>query len=291
MISLNVIEPRVNGVVLWRGKSLLNGEPIVVVATGLRDKSENKKTGDFIQTYILSDGDERPTDALKSGADAAVCGNCVHRQKNGWGTCYVNLGQGPNSVYAALNRGAYPYLNAEMVGEYFSRRIVRLGSYGDPAAVPVEIWRTICVASEGWTGYTHQWRKCDPELKQFCMASVETPEQQKKARAMGWKTFRVRNVDEPLQKHEFVCPASHEAGKKLKCEDCLACSGGEWNGSQFTPVIVVHGTTYKAVRFRIMQKRMRNKKKFRHLPSTLIGIGAFKGRGAGKQEPTSLGTR
>ncbi len=264
LISLPTVK-RFNGCVLYKGPSLINGKPIVVIATGLRRGSKNDKTGEFIQTYILSDDGERPTDALSSGKDESVCGDCIHRKEGGWGTCYVNLGQGPNAVYEAYKRGSYPDFTPDMLDDYFSGAIIRLGAYGDPAAVPLRILERITEVSEGWTGYTHQWRKCNPALRNLCMASVETPAQQRKARSMGWKTFRVRNDDEPLAPHEFICPASHEADKRMKCEDCLACRGGEWNGKTVTPVIKVHGSAYKPRRFRKMQRLMRAKRKYRYL--------------------------
>jgi hypothetical protein len=167
-----------------------------------------------------------------------------------------------------------------MLQEYFAGSIIRLGSYGDPSACPIEVWERILSVSADWTGYTHQWRRF-PKMKEFCMASVETVYQQDIARAKGWKTFRVRNDDESLQPNEFICPASEEAGKRLKCEDCLACHGGEWNGKQFTPVIRVHGTQYKPVRFRTMQKVMRNKKRYRTLLPSLVGKGSKRGVGTG----------
>jgi hypothetical protein len=280
-ISLNVVDTKFNGVVLYRGPSLLNGKPIVVVATNLRRGSRNAKTGEFIQTYILSDGPERPTDALESGADESVCGNCIHRKVNGWGTCYVNVGQGPNAVYKAVQKGSYPDFTPDMLDNYFAGRIVRLGAYGDPAAVPTHVWATICGVAEGWTGYTHQWRKCDPELKKFCMASVETVKGLRRAKATGWKTFRVRAEDETVEPGEFVCPASEEAGKRVQCETCLACHGGEWNGKQVTPVIKVHGMHWKSRRFNQMHRKMRAKKKYRSLDSRFIGIGGGSGRGTG----------
>lgn len=277
-LSLNVVDTKFNGTIIYKGPSLINGKPIVVIATGLNRTSKNAKTGEFIQTYILSDEGDRPTDAINSGKDESVCGDCIHRKENGWGTCYVNLGQGPQKVYEAYQRGIYPNFNPSMLDDYFSGRIIRIGAYGDPAAIPTHIWKMLAGVSAGWTGYTHQWRKCDPALKEYCMASVETPAQQAKARAKGWKTFRVRNDDEALEPHEFVCPASEEAGKRMKCEDCLACDGGTWNGKQVTPVIKVHGSAYKPRRFRLMQKLMRRKKRYRFLDAR-VGLGT---RGAVK---------
>jgi hypothetical protein len=221
-ISLEVIDTKFNGVVLYSGPSLLNGKPIIVIATGLRTRSKNGKTGEFIQTYILSAEKDRPTDALDSGKDESVCGDCINRKVDGWGTCYVNVGQGPNAIYSAWKRGVYPEFRDEHL-ELFKDRIVRLGAYGDPAAVPVSVWEKICGVAEGWTGYTHQWRrKSAQSYKKFCMASVETARQMRRAKSMGWKTFRVRIKGEAVLPGEFVCPASEEAGKRKTCETCLA---------------------------------------------------------------------
>src|SRR5258708_3412884 len=68
-----------NGLVLYRGPSLLNGQGIVCIATGLARKSKNATTGPVVQTYILPDGKASPLMALDSGANAAVCGDCPHR--------------------------------------------------------------------------------------------------------------------------------------------------------------------------------------------------------------------
>lgn len=279
-LSLEVIDTKFNGVVLYRGPSLLNGKPIVVIATGLRTKSKNTKTGQFIQTYILST-EQKPTEAVDSGADDSICGDCINRKVDGWGTCYVNVGQGPNQVYSAWKRGVYPDFKDEHLEDYFAGRILRLGAYGDPRAVPLEVWEKLCSVVEGWTGYTHQWRKGSSEYRKYLMASVETESQMRRAKRMGWKTFRVRNTDEPVMAGEFVCPASEEAGKKKTCEECLACHGGEWNGKQVTPVIKVHGMGWKIRRFSAMQKRMRSRHKYRQLDKRLIGHGAKDGRGTG----------
>ena len=61
------------GAIVWEGDSLLTGDPIVVVATW---DSKNPKTGDMVQMYILL-ADVEPHIAVKSGADAAVCGNLI----------------------------------------------------------------------------------------------------------------------------------------------------------------------------------------------------------------------
>jgi hypothetical protein len=225
-----------NGVILYRGRSLLDGSPIVVVAVGLKTKSKNKKTGGMIATYVLADGEENPLTAMKTGGDAAVCGDCPHR-----GTaCYVNVAQAPLAVWRAVKQGTYPRYSPAKHRRLFEGRFVRLGSYGDPAAVPFEVWRDVTDAAEGHTGYTHQWRTCDQRLASLCMASVDTPHQRAEAVATGWRTFRVRLETQPVEAGEFICPASEEAGKKKTCEQCRACSGAK-SGTNHSPVIVVHG--------------------------------------------------
>ena len=239
-----------NGRVIWEGESLLDGSPIVVIAIGFKSSSKNRKTGNMIQTYILRQ-DVSPVDAVQSGADFSICGTCVHRgiitrdrlgqPRNTGRTCYVNLGQGPLAVYRAYVRGTYP----EWDGTGITGRIVRLGTYGDPAAVPVSVWESLLEEAVGFTGYTHQWR--DPRfasLRRYCMASADSPIDALTAQAKGWRTFRVslNPSTDPRRSGEALCPASAEAGKKLTCNQCLACDGtaSSRRGSIYIPA---HGGT------------------------------------------------
>jgi hypothetical protein len=119
---------------------------------------------------------------------------------------------------------------------------VRIGTYGDPAAVPIAVWRAYTARAAHWTGYTHQWRKA-LELRPLCMASVDNAAERSEAMALGWRTFRVRVHNEALLEQEFVCPASAEAGKKLTCQQCNRCGGAD--GKRGTPAIFVHGITGK----------------------------------------------
>ena len=158
------------GYILWQGKSWIDGNEIICVATGFSGSS-NRKTGNMIQTYILS-ALTTPVEAIKQNLDRSVCGDCVHRGSgHGKGrTCYVNVGQGPRSVYEAWKRGRY---SSDWDAEIFRDRIVRLGTYGDPAVVPLEIWNEVLKHAKGNTGYTHQW-EAKPEYADYCMASVDS---------------------------------------------------------------------------------------------------------------------
>ena len=215
MISLNVLD-RIQGFIVYRGPSRLNGKRIVAILTGLLDVSENVKTGSMLQIYILRDRIS-PIKALWHGEDEAVCGDCYHRVVNGAGTCYVNPLHGPNPIYRALKHGKYPRITLQKAAQLISGHDVRLGAYGDPVAVPIEVWEQLLVYVNSWTGYTHQWRsKLANGYNKFCMASVETELAAKFANKKGWRTFRIReNEKDLLLKNEIICPASIEAGKRL----------------------------------------------------------------------------
>jgi hypothetical protein len=245
---------RPQGVILYRGPSMLNGRPIIAVATGLGRKSKNAKTGAMIPVYILADESVDPTTAVKTGQDDSVCGDCPHRSKEHAtgtiqrgevgkiGSCYVNTAQGPLAIFRAVQAGSYPRYNPVRHNRLFRSRMVRFGAYGDPAALPIAILETMAKLSSGWTGYTHQWRKCDSSYARFLMASVETPNQRLEAKAKGYRTFRVRLASQPIERGEFVCPASAEAGKRLECSTCGACDGAKASPRAVDPVIIFHGS-------------------------------------------------
>ena len=71
----NAKPPKFNypGVTLRVGPSRL--QPEVEIATIAVFNSSNSKTGNVVQVYYLPIA-EHPIDAIKSGLDAAVCGNC-----------------------------------------------------------------------------------------------------------------------------------------------------------------------------------------------------------------------
>lgn len=257
------------GIILWQGKSLIDGQRIVAIATGvLGSATKNRKTGDMIQTYILR-RDIHPMLARRMGEDKSVCGDCKHREQS---TCYVNLCHGPINIFWAWTDGHYKQWEDSDI-EYFRGRNIRIGSYGDPAAVPFEIWENICNVAYRFTGYTHQWKKCDPRLQKICMASVDSIQGYMKeyvqAKAMGWRTFRIReSLDNELVENEFVCPASKEGGNKTTCEKCGSCCGHTRNTKK-CPVIMLHadsevmGAMWRRDRYIKIMKAIKTKHKWR----------------------------
>lgn len=218
------------GAVLYRGPSTLDGKPIVVVATF---RSANRKTGDMIQTWILRE-DRDPVRAVATGADRSICGGCPHRGDGTGGErgCYVNVGQAPRSVWLAARRGQYLRRLPDVCPDNLRGRAVRLGSYGDPGAVPVAVWRELLawVGADRWTGYTHQWRS-RPALRTLCMASCDTFAEAAEARRRGWRPFLVLDraaaaaapADSGLGR-AIACPAQGP-DPRTTCERCALCAG------------------------------------------------------------------
>ena len=176
-----------NSVIVWEGPSPIDGGPIVAVLTGLVRPSANRKTGPMLQLSILR-ADMDALAASKAGADRSICGDCPLRWASGGG-CYVNLGQAPLAVSRAYLRGNLPRIPLADIPQLVSGKAVRLGSYGDPGMLPLEVLRALTGTARMWTGYTHQWRTLSPEYAGLLMASTDTVADRMAAPALGWRFF------------------------------------------------------------------------------------------------------
>jgi hypothetical protein len=253
------------GAIFYRGPSLLTGDQIVGVATGLEGDSHNAKTGPMVQAWILRP-DMAPMDAVRENVDDAICGTCALRGRGGHDRkCYVTPWLGPYKVWKRFADGGYIDASWRDLHALVEGRHLRLGAYGDPGAIPFEVWRALLVKTAGWVGYTHAWRVCDPRLKTIVMASVDTENEFHLAHLAGWRTFRVRLATDELlsiknigDRHtnyriplEFICPASDEAGHTTTCQACQLCRGT--SSPARSVAIVAHGkpSTLRAFGIRV----------------------------------------
>jgi hypothetical protein len=223
--------------IIYKGASLIDGSPIVVIAIV---KSSNRKTGDMVQTYILNDNGLDPMLNSKLGNDFSICGNCKHRgealtpahpefgkYKMAKGrTCYVALFQGVLITWKHYMKGGYETAQGhEAIAALGAGRMVRIGTYGDGAAVPSYIWDSLLSQAKGHTGYSHQSGlvEVDPMLY---MISADTEAEARQAWQSGKRTFRViQKTDELIKGSEALCPASKEAGRRATCDTCKLCAG------------------------------------------------------------------
>jgi hypothetical protein len=215
----------------WAGKSILDNSDIIVVFTGFSRDSKNTKTGAMIQSWILPHH-TNPVDAQRSGADYSICGSCPRRPSLATGAkrCYVKVARAPLQIWKSYHTGRYLPLpeSFSQLRSIFSGRVLRLGAYGDPAAVPSSLWASIAATGlAGHTGYTHQWRIPSAQaLKALVMASCDSEMEAMEAQSNRWRTFRVSNKgDYARMRREISCPASKESGHRLTCSTCFACSG------------------------------------------------------------------
>lgn len=226
------------GFILWEGNSPLTNEPVVAIVTGEDEQpSENSKTGQMVQVWVLRT-DMDPLAASRTGKDEAICGNCFHRgtpsqKESGWAkdrSCYVHLTAAPWRIYEKYILGGYPKVSLRKAASLLKEKVIRWGAYGDPVCIPLNIVAKISSVSAGWSGYTHQWHKGFTEYQKFFMASTESVTQTLMAQSKGWRTFRVG--DQAPELKEVLCPASKEAGMRTTCQKCLLCSGETRSGAK-----------------------------------------------------------
>jgi hypothetical protein len=229
-ISLKYSMSKILGYIAHEGPSVIDGAPVVVIVNKIYGASKNEKTGAIVQSFIIR-ADVDPVKALQTGADVSVCGQCEHRpvlaKETGKPPCYVQVAKSVLAVYNAYKRGRYVRADAATIAKALEGKIVRIGTYGDPAAAPVTMWTQITRYAAGRRGYTHQWDTIGFDVNAWAplvMASADTIDQAAKANLLGMRVFRVSNgID--VQAGEAMCPASAEAGRKSTCAKCTLCAG------------------------------------------------------------------
>lgn len=236
------------GYIAYEGPSLLDGKPIVVIINKIDSASANDKTGALVQSFIIR-SDIDPVQALKTGDDASICGECIHRpikaKQSGNAPCYVNVGRSVMAVYKAYLRGRYARIDTEALAQKLTGKKLRIGTYGDGAAMPVSIWQTLTQYTSGHVGYTHQWQLPGFDhsaWSKLAMASADNVHEYEQARDLGYRVFRV-SIGVSKLANEISCPASAESGKKTTCDNCMLCGGTSKQAKNI--VIADHGLGHK----------------------------------------------
>lgn len=216
------------GLIIDRGLSPIDQQPYVAIMV-LR--SSNVKTGDMAQVFIIRP-DVHPLEAISTGADVTICGNCPHRRK--WNaelgkftrSCYVDVGKSVGAVFRAFARGSYPNYDPSLHSKYLRGRRIRWGAYGDPAILNPDVVGDLNALASGHTGYTHQWRESWSEwAKGLFQASCDGMADYIDASEAGWKTFAViPQASVPYSGK--LCPATAE-GSSAQCVTCRLCDGAK----------------------------------------------------------------
>lgn len=238
---------------IYVGPSRINGDTIrgVVTTHTINTKLTDRLKAGVLQLWILAH-ETHPTIALNEGKDEAVCGSCPLRSwRNGEKVarlCYVS----PNPIGSVWRSShANPVISPRKAVAGSAARLLRLGAYGDPAALPFELVESLVDEARAAgirkiTGYTHQWRTCDQRFRRLLMASCEGTQEPLEAQLWGWRTFSTRRPGELPGPDEIVCPAADEVGNKTTCEKCGLCDGARAGGDVRKNIIIsVHGSALK----------------------------------------------
>lgn len=221
------------GMLIWEGPSTWDGEPIALLASGYDSRSQNNKTGRMVQTWIVRQ-DSNPSQSKRDGKDGSVCGDCEHRPDKS-DTCYVLTWRGADPCHNQYKAGRSAPFNLDLL----AGKPLRLGAWGDPAMVPLDVWMPLLEVASSRTGYTHQWRR-HPEWKPYVMASCDSPEDVVEAESLGWRAYGAWRGERP--KGLVPCPASEEQGHRLQCDACLMCDGANTSSKQSRSVFIqLHG--------------------------------------------------
>jgi hypothetical protein len=257
--------------ILYDGPSAIDGAPIVAILTGLANASRNTGTGDMLQIYIIR-SDIAPEAARHTGADASICGDCPMRgrvvtledardiaeklpasqraqlrkriktaQYKGRDTinieraCYVIVSQAPTIIFKSYKRGLYREATPDEAAQYVRGRALRIGAYGDSAALPPGIVEPLADVADTVTNYTHSGcydMSRAKQLAQFTMLSADNLAQAERYWQAGARTFRVssdwtlidgvRRVND-IASGESQCPKT--ISKRVTCEGCGVCDG------------------------------------------------------------------
>lgn len=218
--------------IIYDGPSAFDGQPIMGAITlgSSNSKLTDRPNAEVVQLWILP-RDLHPSEAMSSGADASVCGDCPLRPwRDGLKVkraCYV-MPMPISSVWRNTDRSRVVTPTEALRGS--RARLLRLGAWGDPAALPYDVVSELAGAARKAgirqrTGYTHTWRITDQRFKHLIMASCEGTLEATEAQRLGWRTFTVTPRPERPAVGAIICPASNEVGRKSTCEKCGLCDG------------------------------------------------------------------
>lgn len=183
--------------------------------------SANRKTGTTIQTFFIDKArieNEPSVFGSKCESCSAVNYCYVTRDKLAVRKALVSLIGGDKTSYKFVTfEQALTCLRESQFNK------IRLGSYGDPSIMPINDLIAICETKKHLS-YTHFWNDENlQDLRKVCMASTSNIAEDLEAKALGWRTFRVR-----LEKDDVVLPSAIQClyeARNIQCVKCGLCDG------------------------------------------------------------------
>ena len=261
-MKTTIRQQKANGVLLWQGRSLFDGEDIALI--GLK-KTDNRKIGQCSQMLTLRT-DIEPAIARRSGLDFSICGDCpIRTTTEEKQFCYVD-GRFLQTIFKELIAGKYPKATIKEFDALVPRYMRwRLGAYGNPSGVPwLQAWDELLSLGRKWLSYDHEWLRCTPYHRQISMASTETIEDTVHAADLGWRSFLVVPTGEGeltvnrMKKKGLpatICPYNPKDINTMTCDRCGLCDGKKNDGDNRPHV--VHEVTGHEVTLRSRSRHLR----------------------------------
>jgi hypothetical protein len=197
--------------------------PGVTVINIVRFAGGNTKTGRLLDTWHFPKGISFHKARHNGAHDAAVCGECPYRPKDGekQGGCYVT-GLALLGMQKSFDAGNYPHWTTfgddlESVLQWAGQgRNVRMGQYGDPVVMGHDNVTALVSFAKSFNGYTHQWRDRQFDWAQgYMMASADTLGEMVDADSDGWRCFTPHSPD--METPEALAKVRSAGLKALKC--------------------------------------------------------------------------
>jgi hypothetical protein len=228
--------------VVFRTNDYIN---VFTIKTSMNAKITNSNKA-IVQTFAFSRSQfesvvNKGSFANFLDGDAVVCGDCPYSKNSNYvlGKCYTHKYlqiRGLMSIVRAIandfdgvweNIPTMPTNPPESFLVACYDKYIRFGTYGETILIPINWMKAMVAVSKNWTGYTHQWAKCDNNYRMFLMASVHNIFEQAIANDKGWLTFLIYKKEDDVA--NVLCPANRE---DVTCQKCSLCSGTSGKGSK-----------------------------------------------------------
>lgn len=177
--------------------------------------------------------------------DSSNCLDCPLSKSNGYkiGKCYTHKFFQVNSFRSILKSVVKQYSDWDQIPTLPSEppkkligacmdNYVRFGTYGETIFIPLNWYAALTSVAKVWTGYTHQWHKCDNGYSKYLMASTNNMFEDAVAKGQNWRTFAIVSNGETST--NIVCPADK---KNVTCQKCALCSGTEGKGNKSISIV------------------------------------------------------
>lgn len=213
----------------------------VVHSIDIKKSETDKLAGEtslIMQTYHFS-MDQILEKNIKN--DSGTCFDCpfsFNQNKGNSGGCYTHSGMiflGLCAKVKSLNKlllaGKIPSFSNDIINDIRKKAsrlnidLLRLGTYGEAVAMPLNFISQLIPLAKKHTAYTHRWHLEEyQKYSAYFMASTDNSILSRIAKDKGWRVFEVGENSDSIQ-----CLSDPKLPKeqRVNCARCGLCSGNK----------------------------------------------------------------